>query len=492
MSDIVLTPGIRQNLLSLQNTAALMATTQNRLATGKKVNSALDNPVSFFMSQSLNDRANDLSNLLDSIGQAQQTLQAANQGITALTTLVNSAKSLATQARQSTAPAATYTNDITGNVAIADDVSRSTATTAFASASIGASDTLTITQGATTKTFTYVASGASASAGTFTSLSDLKAAINDNTGGFGAATDPITATDDGAGGHLILNSSSAGSFTVGGSAASKLGLSNSALANDTLGSLSGVLSITVGSGAAQTIDFSTVKTKAALTTALGNLTGVTGTIDGTGHVKLSSTTSDTITISGTNTAASGLFAAGDIGAHTATATITTPNATRTSLQANFNDLLGQIDQLAADSSYNGINLINGDTLKVVFNENGTSFLNIPGVTLSAAGLGLTALTGDEFQNNNQIDTVVGKINDALAQLRAQASAFGSVLTTVQTRQSFTKNLITTLQTGSDNLVLADTNEEGANLLALQTRQSLSTTALSLANQASQAVLRLFG
>jgi flagellin-like hook-associated protein FlgL len=80
----------------------------------------------------------------------------------------------------------------------------------------------------------------------------------------------------------------------------------------------------------------------------------------------------------------------------------------------------------------------------------------------------------------------------LTSLRTQASAFGSTLSTVQTRNDFTKNLINVLQTGSDNLVLADTNEEGANLLALQTRQSLSTTALSLANQSNQAVLRLLG
>ena len=84
------------------------------------------------------------------------------------------------------------------------------------------------------------------------------------------------------------------------------------------------------------------------------------------------------------------------------------------------------------------------------------------------------------------------LDASLTTLRTQAAAFGSNLTTVQTRQDFTKNLINTLQTGADNLVLADTNEEGANMLALQTRQSLSTTALSLANQSSQAVLRLFG
>ena len=96
-----------------------------------------------------------------------------------------------------------------------------------------------------------------------------------------------------------------------------------------------------------------------------------------------------------------------------------------------------------------------------------------------------------FQTNTQIDDSITKIDGALTTLRTQASKFGSSLTTVQTRQDFTKNLINTLQTGADNLVLADTNEEGANLLALQTRQQLSTTALSLSAQADQAVLRLF-
>ncbi len=87
---------------------------------------------------------------------------------------------------------------------------------------------------------------------------------------------------------------------------------------------------------------------------------------------------------------------------------------------------------------------------------------------------------------------ITQLDTALSTLRTQASKFGSNLSTVQTRQDFTKNLINTLQTGADNLVLADTNEEGANLLALQTRQQLSTTALSLSAQADQAVLRLFG
>src|SRR5260221_10578478 len=100
MSDIVLTAAVRQNLLSLQDTAALLATTQGRLATGKKVNTALDNPTNFFTAAGLDARASDISNLLDSIGNGVQVLQAANTGITSLSKLVDTAKSIANQVLQ--------------------------------------------------------------------------------------------------------------------------------------------------------------------------------------------------------------------------------------------------------------------------------------------------------------------------------------------------------------------------------------------------------
>src|SRR5690349_18332769 len=128
-SSITLSAGVRQNLLSLQDTASLLATTQNRLATGKKVNTALDNPINFFTSQGLSNRASDLNALLDTIGQAQQTLKAADTGLTSLTSLVQSAKSIATQAQQSTKGGVNYTN-ITGSVAIADDNTVSSTATA--------------------------------------------------------------------------------------------------------------------------------------------------------------------------------------------------------------------------------------------------------------------------------------------------------------------------------------------------------------------------
>ena len=106
-SGIVLTAGVRQNLLALQNTAGLESVVQNRLATGKKVNSALDNPSSYFTAQSLQSRASELNSLLDQIGQAVQTIQAANNGLTSLTSLLQSAKSIATQAEQAAAPTTT-------------------------------------------------------------------------------------------------------------------------------------------------------------------------------------------------------------------------------------------------------------------------------------------------------------------------------------------------------------------------------------------------
>ena len=170
-SNIILSAGVRQNLLSLQNTAALAGLTQNRLATGKKVNSALDNPLNFFTSQSLQDRAGDLNTLLDSIGQAQQTLAAANQGLTSLTTLVQSAKSIATQALQTTKGTVNYTN-ITGSVAIAADTTAGRrhvkrghcrhclhpvdvhSSSQLASLQLANGDTVAITINGTTKTFT--------------------------------------------------------------------------------------------------------------------------------------------------------------------------------------------------------------------------------------------------------------------------------------------------------------------------------------------------
>jgi flagellin len=263
---------------------------------------------------------------------------------------------------------------------------------------------------------------------------------------------------------------------------------------------------------------------------------------------------------------------------------------RESLATQYNTLLTQIDQMASDGGYKGINLLNSDTLKVDFNENATSSLSIVGFDASSSGLGINAVNGvttittgvlaigdDEeawlppdtisptlaadINNNRQnyrivdsatggaggiavggdsfggdyygivvsgsfsngeaitiqynangfdqitgapnsgssgwdtnagIDTSEAELQNALNTLRSQSENLSSSMSVVTIRQDFTTSMINDLQTGADNLTLADMNEEGANMLALQTKQSLGTTALSLASQASQSVLRLFG
>jgi flagellin-like hook-associated protein FlgL len=597
-SNITLSAGIRQNLLSLQTTASLMSTTQGRLATGKKVNSALDNPTNFFTSQSLGDRATDLNSLLDSIGQAQQTLKAADNGITSLTNLVQSAKSIATQALQATKGTVNYTN-ITGSVALASDTTRvavsgnlatdgtasTQSTSTILAADIGAlanDSTVTFTINGNAQLFTK--KGASdAAAGEFADAAGLIAAINHANGFGGAAAHIAVAASDGAGGVTVTSldltedvtsassdgavaanivdtaaslgdaltisdgtntvsfyrvaanaDATAGTFTNAAGldsaiAASSLnaliasdanatltrsdggditisgqigvesygsalsGTTTAANYNSDLTTLTGDVTVQVGSNAAHTITFGSgagqIHTRAALNTALASYTDITGSVNSTGHVNLAPTSSDNVAIGG---AASNLNALGlNSGITTPTGTVVTPNTTRSNLQTQFNDLLTQIDQLAKDASYNGVNLLYGDNLKVTFNENGSSSMTITGVKFDSTGIGLTSISGTGFQDNKVVTDTLAKIDTSLASLRTQGSKFGSNLSTVQTRQDFTKSMINTLQTGADNLVLADSNEEAANVLALQTRQQLSTTALSLANQAAQGVLRLF-
>jgi flagellin len=174
------------------------------------------------------------------------------------------------------------------------------------------------------------------------------------------------------------------------------------------------------------------------------------------------------------------------------------SSVRTSLMNQYNSLRTQVDKLALDSGFNGTNLLNGDKLTVTFNENGTSTIDIQALdsngnafSVSSANLGIVTGTTTNFGSNTNLDTLTAALTAALTTLQTQSTSISSSLSVVQTRQDFTKNMVNTLQTGASNLVLADPNQEGANLLALQTRQSLSTTALSMASQADQAVLRLF-
>lgn len=164
---------------------------------------------------------------------------------------------------------------------------------------------------------------------------------------------------------------------------------------------------------------------------------------------------------------------------------------RATLATQFDPLRTQIDQLAGDAGYKGTNfLASGATLAVDFNENGSSSLTISGFNATSAGLAIAAAS-NAWVANTDIDTATANMDTALTTLRSNAKTLASNNGVVTTRQEFTTELINTLTSGADLLTAADSNEEGANMLALQTRQQLGIVALQLSSQAQQSIMRLF-
>jgi hypothetical protein len=245
--------------------------------------------------------------------------------------------------------------------------------------------------------------------------------------------------------------------------------------------------ITFGTGAGQVSTLNDLNSKLAANDLQASIDS-TGVITITTSNNAASSTIGTIGGTAQGTGA-GKFFASSAGA----APVADPNsqATRNSLVAQYNQVIQNINTTAQDSSFNGINLLNGDTLNLTFDETGASKLSITGVTFGATGLGLSGLSASsDFLDNNSANGVLAKLTQASTVLRTEASSLGSNLSVVQIRQDFNKNLINVLQTGASNLTLADTNEEAANSQALSTRQSIAVSALSLANQSQQSVLQL--
>ncbi|MBN9435991.1 flagellin [Bosea sp. (in: a-proteobacteria)] len=441
MATVSLSAGVRSALTSLSQTTAASQQGQYRLATGKKVNSAVDNPVNYFTAAGLNDRAGQMTNLLDGISNGIQTIQAASQGLDSAVKLVESLQSTVKQAQA----------DAAAN--------------------------------RPTKTGTALATSTEVTATGGKSLKDI--ALDKRIGKAGAVVG-ATASDAG---HLIDTTTNTN------------------------------LALTVSAGSTTfTVDLAATATVRDLVNTINSSGLATASVDDSGRLNVTGMGSDTLRVGlGASTtaplartnASSASNQNGAIGlaiadGDTAGAGIAASggNSTvRSNLIKQFNDLTKQIDQLAKDASFNGKNLLAGDKLSIVFNEKtGTqqAKLDVQGSVLTSANLGvLQASTADaagvsfNIQNDTSLETASDTLTNALTSLRSMASSLGSSMSVVQTRQDFTKNLVNTLTQGADNLVLADSSEEGAKLLALQTRQQLSQTALSLASQADQAVLRLF-
>lgn len=479
MADISLTASMRTNLLSLQNTQSLMDMTQERLSSGLKVNSAIDNASSYYTAQSLNNRASDLSALLDNMGQGIQTIKAANEGIEAITAFVEQAKAIANSARdvpssldKSQMKSATSAAD---KFAAGDTVAKAQSFLVDSRVDMS-SATVTAAAGSTAKdsVFDLYVNGEKH---TITVPKDASTALNEKE----VATSIKAQVEAlGLGLKVELDSAVDGKFTISSAKGDSVSLVNEGGSDQPALAAGG--------------DIATIKTVAAGATVAGVISGLseagkTSVAYEDGVFTLSNESTSKQTAVYNITAAvdkdSKLSFNGILEAK--------PSATNTerkSYAAQFDAIRSQIDQLAKDAGYKGINLLQQNDLKVVFNEDRSSSIAVEGVKADSKGMGINAATGD-WQSDNDIDSAISSVESAITQLRSWASDFGNYYSIVQNRQDFTKNLVNVLTEGADSLTLADMNEESANMLALQTRQQLAINSLSLASQAAQSVLQLF-
>ena len=374
--SISLTAGMRSNLINLQNTANLMDQTAIRLNTGKKVNSALDDPISFFTARNHTSRATDLATLKNGMSEAIQTITAANNGVEGIISLIEAAKAKAESAKSAEEAFATIQLELDGvtsgvTVEIGGTEYTAGATTAGKTFAVGITDTL--------------------------SAANLAALINSN-----------------------VESVDLSATTSGGTM--------------TLADVDGAIDLVVATHFEDVVDDGSLE-----------------------------------------------------------ATLVEGSDELTNLASQYSTLMSQLDDLSVDAGYKGINLLANETLTVSFE--GTNELDVVGFNATVAGdLALTATrdsSTSSWGTSANIDSDIDLMSAAIEKLETEASSLASSLSIVTTRQDFTADMINTLTTGADNLTLADMNEEGANMLMLQTQQALGTNSLSLAAQTAQGVLRLF-
>lgn len=557
-SDVVLTSALRSNLLSLQNTQSLIDKTQLRLATGLKVNSALDSPSNFFAAQSLDNRASDLSRLLDGIGQSIRTIEAADNGITALTNLVEQAQSIASSARDELA-ASEGEARIVGSVDLSEEVDLVTTTGATTGDSFDIittdvdgnqiTENIAITTGDTAYSLAAKISNqfednrnseikASVTEEGFISIESANGTSyriqDDATNGIGTAGFTALGLGDYFEDEVRGGATIAATTVIAGNTATSVSLYEASgdtvdagdlltgtyIDNDGNTTFSGFaaadsfnLTLDLGNGNTATlaapfainaggtstfqdlIDSVNLDSnvnqyiEASFDSATGQIS-ITSLSDTVQNVELSFTAAGASTFELGFGDTSGNLDPNGGAAGTYDTVFRFNNSTQAldSLAKDYNNVREQIDRLVVDAGYRGVNLLAGDDLTTFFNENNTSKLTTEGANFTANGLGLTAAS---FRSSDAIELTSTEARDALTSVRNFGSSLANNLSVIQTRQDFTEKTINTLEAGADDLTVADQNEEGANLLALQTRQTLGVTSLSLASQSQQAVLRLF-
>jgi flagellin-like hook-associated protein FlgL len=554
-SDVVLTAALRNNLLSLQNTQGLIDTTQLRLATGLKVNSALDNPQNFFAASALNNRASDLQRLLDGIGQNIQTIKAADNGVTALTRLVEQAESVAQSARDivnqgSSEARVEGSKDLSG---IAD-------LTSLAGINAGDQLFIEVIDPDSDQPVDLDAADASPSTTALTitisagdSINELLTKINDNDN----IAEPVIEASLNSDGELEIRTLNGGDFQVdfvtgGDTDAENLALAEAvglgqvarvvqdgtgnnnvqftssadnaiksfelfrdatqtqrALGSSTLeglfddqgnqvfsglataGTANDVFTISVDGGTSISIDLNGL-TIQGFVDSINDNASLNDLIEAnfdeaTSQISIRSIDAEVqdITIGVTADAADdadfgfGATSFSALAGNTLEETIRfgAGAARLAELENDFDTVKAQIDELVTngDTGYRGANLLDGDDLVTFFNEFRSSSLTTEGVNFTSAGLGINDAT---FSDANTIDVQLSEVREALETVRNFGTTLANDLAIIQTREDFTKQIINTLEEGADKLTVADQNEEGAKLLALQTRQQLGVTSLA--------------
>lgn len=560
-NGIVLSAALRNNLLSLQTTQRSIDTAQLRLATGLKVNSALDNPQNFFTAKSLNNRASDLTRLLDGIGQSIRTIEQANTGVETLSQLLDQADSIASEAQSEIRASEgfsrargnvdlTVTPDLTGieggGVINANDTFRVTVTQADGTTQTSLD--ITIAAGENVDDIVSAVNVEVNGAGTGSDIGEVIrarvtdsgqlefASLNENasirlssagtaqplsSAGFAAlGLDTITGTEDATGGAFRPGGTAVAGNTLRSGVAESVAVASGLYeASQQLGSVANV-----GAGGAGFLDaggdsvdiilnidgeatnFGTVTDTDTIQDVLdrinnGGVSEVEASLNtDTGQIEIEF--ADTVGQVELQFTSNGAASTVDFGFGAGAADVAVPDTESSSefftfdgvnpdvdqFEEDYNNVREQIDQLVQDSNYRGVNLLSGDNLTTYFNEDRDNSLQTEGVDFTATGLGI--VEGD-FTNAANVQQSIDQIRGAVADVRNFGQSIANDLSIVQFRRDFTEQTINTLQAGADDLVVADQNEEGANLLALQTRQALGTTSLSLAAQSQQAVLRLF-
>ncbi len=525
-SDIVLSSASRTTVLSLQRTERQLDVTTLRLATGKKVNSALDNPQNFFASTALSEGASDYQRRLDGIGQNARTIQEALIGVDAISDLIDQGEAVVTEARENLLlgidDPAVYEEEInTSPPSLSSQILAASPDVYFrlndgggiaVDSGTGGGVAATYANGAASGAPALYTNGGTTSA-TFDGVND-RVRITDspliNTGNYPARSMELVFNADDVMTRQIL-------FEEGGPTNSLAiyifngeihitGRDSGNWGPTTPGGPTNIRApINVGETYHVAFVFSQAQNRfegylngASINTApvpVGNQAFPShGNNIGIGGMEQDAWFDD-ILGNGSGFSFNGRIS--DVAIYNSIlddnvilAHAQSLNST-TSLRyfhRDFENILNQIDGITIDAHYRGTNLLRGETLTTIFNPNVTSLLETEGEDLSVKGLGIQRF---DFNDINDLDGILENLRAARTQVRNYATTLISDLNIIRTREIYTREITNTLDSGANDLTIADQNEEGANLLAAQTRQQLGVTALSLASASNQSVLNLF-